>query len=89
MIESYNDLKSYIAADKAHYSNDTRGFVAWLLEKPKFLIQRYLYWMRLAEYAVNVMMKSRSKIVSVWGGIEGVLSLANAEAVMETWLSVH
>lgn len=55
MILSKKDLNYYILEDAKHYP--PKRFGDKLLQRPKYMIKKYLYFLRKAEYAFNVLQK--------------------------------
>ena len=53
MIKSKKDLLYYITEDRKH-SHVPTNFIATILSEPKYMIGRYLFFLRYAEYAKNV-----------------------------------
>ncbi|OIP47595.1 MAG: hypothetical protein AUK46_04885 [Flavobacteriaceae bacterium CG2_30_31_66] len=66
MIQSKEDLKHYISEDAKQYPANRFGDS--ILERPKHMIKRYLYFLRKAEYAVNVLQNKKS-IIATFGKI--------------------
>ncbi|MDI1305148.1 MAG: serine acetyltransferase [bacterium] len=58
MIKSKNDLKYYIEQDSRNYPKSR--FFDYILQRPKFMIKKYLYYLRKSEYALNVLQNSGS-----------------------------
>mgnify|MGYP003636814745 CR=1 FL=1 len=66
MIKSKKDLKYFISEDAKQYPPDRIGDS--ILERPKYMIKRYLYFLRKTEYAVNVL-QERKSLVAAYGKI--------------------
>lgn len=65
-IQSKQDLIYYISEDSKNYPRTRFG--DFILERPKYLIKRYLYYMRKSEYCLNVLQK-KTGIMAVLGKI--------------------
>ena len=55
MINDKADLISYLKEDRKNYPKIT--LISRFLKKPKYMIYKYIYYMRMAEYTKNVIMK--------------------------------
>jgi serine O-acetyltransferase len=66
MILSKKDLHYYIAEDAKQYPPNRFGDK--ILQRPKYMIKKYLYFLRKTEYAVNVLQK-RGKVITLYGRI--------------------
>ena len=60
MISSKADLISYLKEDSKNYPKVT--LMSRFLKKPKYMIYKYIYYMRMAEYNKNVIMNKYSVI---------------------------
>ena len=56
IIQSKKDLQYFIQEDAKNYPKSKLGDC--LLERPKYLIKKYLYFMRQSEYCLNVLQQS-------------------------------
>lgn len=56
MINSKKDLIYYLKEDSKYYPK--MNLMSWLFEKPKYMIYKYIYYMRKAEYTKNVILKN-------------------------------
>lgn len=56
MINSKNDLINYLKEDSKYYPKI--NLISRFLEKPKYMIYKYIYYMRKAEYTKNVILKN-------------------------------
>jgi len=68
-IQSKNDLKHFISQDAKQYPPGNA--FDWALENPKYMIRKYLYYLRMAEYFLNVIQaqgpfKKIGKIATVY-----------------------
>jgi serine O-acetyltransferase len=57
LIQSKKDLNFFIKEDSKNYPESKLGDS--LLERPKYLIKRYLYYLRRSEYCLNVLQKKK------------------------------
>lgn len=55
-IQSKNDLIHFIKEDSKNYPGSKLG--DYLLERPKYMIKQYLYFLRKSEYCLNVLLQA-------------------------------
>ena len=55
VIKSKNDLDYFIKCDSQNYQTNKLG--DFILQRPKYLIKKYLFYLRKSEYALNVLQK--------------------------------